>query len=108
MLPTPHTLTLFPSVETLDADGSPVLRPSLEGVPARGFIQPRTSTEDVTAGQQATGRAVVFLAPSAPFLDAFSELEFAGRRWQLHGAATPHTDTGNVRLYWRAELRQVT
>ncbi len=108
MLPTPHTLTLFPSVEVLDADGSPVRRPSLEGVPARGFMRPRTSAEDVTVGQQATGHAVVYLHPSAPFLDAFSQLEFAEVRWQLHGAATAHTDTGNVRMYWRAELRQVT
>lgn len=108
MLPDPHTLTLFPSVETIDADGNPVRRPSLEGVAARGFIQPHGAAEDSTVGQQATSRAVAYLHPSAPFLDAFSEVEFASVRWQLHGAATAHTDAANVRIYWRAELRRVS
>lgn len=107
MLPTPHTLTVYPSIEDTDPDGNPVRRPGPTGITVRGWLQYRRPDEDNRDGQQATARAAVYLVPSAPELDAFSALDFDGHRFALDGPAYPHGDAANVRIYWRADVRRV-
>ena len=103
----PHLLTVYPSAPTTDADGNPVRRPATAGSPTLGFLQPAETSETTTDGQASEARYVVFLDPTAPFLDAYSRLEWSGRTFETIGAALWFADPEECVSYWRATLRSV-
>ena len=103
----PHLLTVYPSEMVTDADGNTVRRPTTAGTPALGFLQPVEASETTTDGQASDARYVVFLDPTAPSLDAFSRLEWAGRTFETIGAALWFADLDGCVSYWRATLRTV-
>lgn len=101
----PHALTVYPSGLTTDTDGNPVRRPADVGVPAVGFVQPTSSSENTTDGQSAEARFVAFLDPGSPCLDAFSRLVWAGRTFETLGEALWFADPDDTVAYWRITLR---
>lgn len=107
----PHTVTVYPSEQTVDSDGNPVRRPAAAGVDVAAFVQPAPagdagSREQPDAPQTAVAEFRVWLAGDAPELDAWSALDWDGDRYELLGPAQHLTSPDGALDYWRARLRR--
>jgi hypothetical protein len=103
----PHALIVHPSELTTDGDGNPVRVPARVGVPAAGYVQPVTSTEDTAAGQASESRHVAYLDPDTPRLDAFSRVLVDGLAYETVGEALWFANPEATVTYWRVTLRKV-
>jgi hypothetical protein len=101
----PHALVLYPSELATDPDGNPVRRPTATGIVAAGFVQPVDSSEDTTTGQASEIRCTLFLEPTAPRLDAFSQVEWLTTVFETVGSAQWWADPDDTVSYWRVTLR---
>lgn len=107
----PHTVTVYPSEQTVDGDGNTVRRPALVGVDVAAFVQPAPAgdtgaREVLDAPQTATEDFRVWLAGDAPALDAWSALDWLGDRYGLLGPAQRLGSPDGGLDHWRARLRR--
>ena len=86
-----HTVTVYPTVSTVDGDGNPVQKPQTSGFTAQATIQPLTSTETAELGVQTGEMYRLRFARPAPELEPGAQIEWACRRWSIHGYAMRHT-----------------
>lgn len=79
----PDELLVWHQVESLDADGNPVLAPGRSPVRVRGLMQPVESAQDLTAGQEllTTYRFSSRTFPAGPA----SRVRWDGRDWDVMG-----------------------
>lgn len=88
-----QTVTIFPSTSSSDGYGNDERRPVAEGVEVSGvFVTQLPSPEDASGGQSAPERyRLLGRIPVIPGFDAFAELEWAGRRFEVIGAPVRRT-----------------
>jgi len=79
----PHTITVYPEVDSTDSDGNPVRVPATTGVPVRVWMQPASAAESAAAGQAVTTTYKAFgrSFPAGPF----ARVEWDGRSWDVVG-----------------------
>jgi hypothetical protein len=89
-----HTVTVYPTVSTVDGDGNPVQKPA-NGFQAQATVQPLSSTEAAELGVQ-TGEVyrLRFVRPG-PELGPGAQVEWNCRRWAVHGF--PEIHSGSAR-----------
>lgn len=93
-----QTVTIFPSVEGVDGYGNAERRPAAAGVEVSGvFVTQLAASEDASAGQSAAERyRLLGRMPVIAGFDAFAEIEWSGRRFEVVG--TPVRRTFPARL----------
>jgi hypothetical protein len=105
----PHVVTVYPSEETTDTDGTPIRRPRATGTNQPAYVQPATLggvAEDPAAAQSATADFTVWLDIGCPPLDAFAALVWNGDRYELDGEAIRFTSPDATLDHWRARIRR--
>lgn len=102
----PHRIRPVASVEHVDDYGNRRRVPGEPGDELPAYVQPSRVTEDGTDGQTRETRHKVFLGPEPHGLDAWSHLEWEGRRYELVGDPRRH-DSPAGRHHVTVTIRRV-
>ncbi len=92
----PHTVLVFPEVESDDGYDTPTRVPALVPVSVRGWMQPVSAAERQALGQQSATvyRLFAVSIPGGPW----ARVEWDGRDWDMLGEPLAHDGGGIIAL----------
>lgn len=104
MIPTPHTITVIPS-HVVMINGTPKRVPNeAAAYESPAFVQPSTGQED--RGSGAVIIDGVAFVPSSTVVDAWTQIDWLGRRYELTSEPLPSSSLVGAH-HFRLELRKV-
>lgn len=104
MIPTPHTITVIPS-HVVMVNGTPKRVPNeAAAFDSPAFVQPKVGQEDRDSGAVIID-GVAFV-PSSTVVDAWTQVAWLGRRYELASEPLPSSSLAGAHHY-RLELRRI-